>query len=203
MVCRGTSIALMMSVYMAASPAALAADINAEADYRQGLQLLEGTNRAEPDEAQALLLFERAAARHHPGAELELGFLAKDSTRAVFWFREAAGHGNAEAQYNLGVAYALGDGVERSSATAANLFEQAAIQGFPEAVYNLGIMHLNGDDVPRDVAFGCGLLTAAQDLGVEMEPGPTQECEQQPPDTRKEAERIAANRSLWRRDRRR
>ena len=57
--------------------------------------------------------------------------VAEDDHEAVMWFREAAGQGDAYAQYFLGLMYADGEGVPKDDVTAhawwsiaANGFEQ-------------------------------------------------------------------------------
>jgi TPR repeat protein len=46
----------------------------------------------------------------------------QDYAEAVKWFRKAAEQGNAMAQYNLGIAYANGQGVSRDDTGVAPLF---------------------------------------------------------------------------------
>lgn len=57
--------------------------------------------------------------------------------------------GNADAQYNVGLLYMKGLGVEKNSRTARQLFMAAAKQGQPDAQYNLGLMYYNGTTVFR------------------------------------------------------
>jgi hypothetical protein len=58
--------------------------------------------------------------------------------------------GDAEAQYNLGVLYDEGAGVEKDLSSAADWYRKAAEQGFMDAQTNLGIMYFHGQGVPRD-----------------------------------------------------
>jgi uncharacterized protein len=60
--------------------------------------------------------------------------------------------GDVEAQYNLGVMYDEGAGVERDLAAAAAWYRKAAEQGFVDAQTNLGIMYYHGQGVARDPA---------------------------------------------------
>ena len=60
--------------------------------------------------------------------------------------------GDVEAQYNLGVMYDEGAGVERDLAAAATWYRKAAEQGFVDAQTNLGIMYYHGQGVARDPA---------------------------------------------------
>lgn len=58
--------------------------------------------------------------------------------------------GDVEAQYNLGVLYDEGAGVEQDLAVAADWYRKAAEQGFIDAQTNLGIMYYFGHGVARD-----------------------------------------------------
>ena len=57
----------------------------------------------------------------------------RDGTRAAQLYCEAAGSGDAEAQYSLGWMYANGRGVARDDPTAAYFFSLAARQGHAQA----------------------------------------------------------------------
>jgi TPR repeat protein len=58
--------------------------------------------------------------------------------------------GDVEAQYNLGVMYDEGAGVEQDFAAAAAWYRKSAEQGFVDAQTNLGLMYYNGQGVARD-----------------------------------------------------
>jgi TPR repeat protein len=58
--------------------------------------------------------------------------------------------GDVEAQFNLGVLYDEGAGVEQDLAVAADWYRKAAEQGFIDAQTNLGIMYYFGHGVARD-----------------------------------------------------
>jgi uncharacterized protein len=58
--------------------------------------------------------------------------------------------GDAEAQYNLGVMYDEGAGVDQDLAAAARWYRKAAEQGFVDAQTNLGMMCYHGQGIPRD-----------------------------------------------------
>ena len=62
----------------------------------------------------------------------------------------AAEKGVAEAQFNLGVMYASGEGVEKDDYKAVKWFREAAEQGNADAQFNLGNMYLNGRGVLKD-----------------------------------------------------
>ncbi len=60
------------------------------------------------------------------------------------WYRMAAEQGFTEAQNNLGIAYANGQGVPQDYAEATKWFRMAAEQGLAGAQYNLGFAYYNG-----------------------------------------------------------
>lgn len=62
---------------------------------------------------------------------------------------QKANQGDAEAQYNLGVAYYNGEGVEQSHSKAVYWWKKAAEQGDEKAQYNLGNAYANGQGIER------------------------------------------------------
>lgn len=58
--------------------------------------------------------------------------------------------GEAEAQLQLGLRYATGDGLVQNDKEAAKWFERAARQGLAEAQYEYGLALLNGRGVVQD-----------------------------------------------------
>ncbi|MGA2086912.1 MAG: tetratricopeptide repeat protein [Terracidiphilus sp.] len=64
--------------------------------------------------------------------------------------RKAAEQGDANAQFNLGASYDLGQGVPQDFAQAAFWYRKAAEQGNPNAQINLGAMYDYGQGVPQD-----------------------------------------------------
>src|SRR5216684_2826691 len=64
--------------------------------------------------------------------------------------RLAAGRGDAEAQFGLGVRYGSGTGEAQDLAQAAHWYRQAADQHHGLAQFNLGLMYASGQGVPRD-----------------------------------------------------
>ena len=75
----------------------------------------------------------------------------------------AADQGNAEAQYNLGVLYNLGQGVPQNHAEAARWYRMAADQGNARAQNNLGA------DV-RSAARACLRTTPRRRAGIAEPP---------------------------------
>ncbi len=83
-------------------------------------------------------------------------------------FRVAAAKGSADAQYNLGLMYSRGVGVEEDDAEALKWYRMAADQGHAKAQYNLGMMYYFGKGVPQNrvVAYQWVLLSAARGESV-------------------------------------
>ena len=90
--------------------------------------------------------------------------VAKDEAEAVKWFRKAAEQNVADAQYNLGVCYANGQGVTEDDAEAVKWFRKAAEQNLADAQYNLGVCYDSGEGVVKDEveAYKWWLLAAGQ-----------------------------------------
>lgn len=76
-------------------------------------------------------------------------FQSKNYAQALSLWRPLAEQGDARAQYNLGLLYANGWGVERSARAALDWYRKAARQGQADAQYNLGLMYARGEGVFR------------------------------------------------------
>ena len=88
--------------------------------------------------------------------------------------------GDAEAQYNLGVMYGSGQGVEQDFKEAVKWYQKAAEQGLAGAQNTLGIMYQKGDGVEQDFkeaakwyqkAADQGLASAQYNLGLRYQYG--------------------------------
>ncbi len=77
-------------------------------------------------------------------------YVRGDYGKALSDLEFLANGGEARAQYDLGLMYDRGDGVQQSDAKAMYWYERAAAQGEPRAQYNLGLMYLNGQGVSQD-----------------------------------------------------
>ncbi|MBT6105900.1 MAG: sel1 repeat family protein, partial [Porticoccaceae bacterium] len=66
--------------------------------------------------------------------------------------KAAAEQGDAVAQNNLAVMYALGDGVPENDTEAVKWYRKAAEQGNAVAQNNLGFMYNKGEGVPENDA---------------------------------------------------
>lgn len=75
---------------------------------------------------------------------------AGDYERALTILRPLAEQGNAEAQFNLGIMYDKGRGVNQDDAEAVKWFRLAAEQGLAEALFVLGSMYETGHGVSQD-----------------------------------------------------
>ncbi len=73
--------------------------------------------------------------------------------------------GFAKAQYNLGVMYEKGNGVEKNLKKAKKWFQFAAEQGLSRAQYNLGLMYGKGNGVAKDYSKAIKWLSLAADQG--------------------------------------
>lgn len=84
-----------------------------------------------------------------------------DQAKAFKHFQKAAIKGMPEAQYNVGLRFLKGHGVEPNMFNAAEFFTMAASQGFQLAQANLASMYLEGRGVKKDVAQGTDWLKKA------------------------------------------
>lgn len=75
-----------------------------------------------------------------------------------------AGHGDAEAQFSLGLRFA-GEGATQDYAQAAIWYLKAADQSHSLAQFNLGIMYAVGQGVARDEVKSLGWMQKAADHG--------------------------------------
>jgi TPR repeat protein len=64
--------------------------------------------------------------------------------------KELARQGNANAQFNLGLCYSDGDGVDKDQVEAVKWYRKAAEQGFADAQFNLGVCYSDGEGVIKD-----------------------------------------------------
>ena len=79
--------------------------------------------------------------------------------------RQKADHGDASAQFALGVRYAFGLGVPQDVTQAVAWYRKAADQGLASAQYNLGVRYADGQGVPQDVTQAVAWFRKAADQG--------------------------------------
>jgi TPR repeat protein len=85
-------------------------------------------------------------------------YRAGDYERAMTEWRPLAEQGVAEAQFNVGLLYYQGRGVEQDHAEARGWYELAAEQGYARAQYDLAVLYAEGkggrvDEVSAHVWF--------------------------------------------------
>jgi hypothetical protein len=100
--------------------------------------------------------------------KLEDGNVAFDAghyTDARQLWSDAARAGNAQAAFNLGLLYDLGDGVPSSATTAVHWYRRAAESGLGAAAFNVGVMYDSGRGVPLDRAKAAIWYARAAALG--------------------------------------
>ena len=101
------------------------------------------------DYATALAGFQNDAEQGNAEAQLNLGVKYANGEGVP---EDAAEQGHAAAQLNLGVKYANGEGVPEDAAEAVRWYRLAAEQGTATAQFLLGFMYANGKGVPEDAA---------------------------------------------------
>ena len=89
-----------------------------------------------------------------------------DFAAALKEWQPIAEAGDANAQYNLGLLFARGQGVPQDYAKAAEWYTKAAEQGVPAAEYNLGLMYANGQGVTANAKEAAKWFLEAAEHGV-------------------------------------
>jgi TPR repeat protein len=87
-----------------------------------------------------------AGARQYPVAAAPT-----DPAQRVAYFQQGAAAGDGNAELQLAIIYAKGDGVAQDYAASANWFRAAADHGVPRAQYDLGVMYERGRGVKTDL----------------------------------------------------
>ena len=88
----------------------------------------------------------------------------KPAVEATETTEARAGHGDAEAQFSLGVRFA-GEGAAQDYAQAFQWYLKAADQSHSLAQFNLAVMYAAGQGVPRDEAKSRVWMQKAADQG--------------------------------------
>ena len=68
-----------------------------------------------------------------------------EPTRSLRWYLQSAQQGLAASQYQVGLMYERGSGVERSWEQALHWYQLAAVQDYPPAQFALGELYRFGD----------------------------------------------------------
>lgn len=88
-----------------------------------------------------------------------------DEKESFRWFLEAARQDSAQAQYEVGVAYSDGVGVEPSEKEAIKWFQASAKNGYPEAQFELGIRYATGEGLKTNFPLAVRWLKEGADQG--------------------------------------
>lgn len=91
--------------------------------------------------------------------------VAKNYTKAMYWYRQAAEQGFAGAQNNLAFMYEQGLGVPRDESEAAKWYRRAAVQKDAYAQHSLGRMYRDGRGVPQDLTEAAIWIRKAAEQG--------------------------------------
>jgi TPR repeat protein len=142
--------------------------------------LYENGKGVEKNPREALILYTRAAAGGHPGAQFQLALFyqskgsttpeerAHDEGEAMKWYREAATRGHAKAQRNLGsiLMGATGDNVPQKHTEAVDWLRKATAQNDELAAYNLAYMYEHGRGIAADAKSAAELYAQAALQGL-------------------------------------
>ena len=101
------------------------------------------------------------------GAAFDQGLAGRpvDPVQAVYWYRQAAEAGIAEAQFNLAHCLATGTGTPRDDAAALRWMLRAATQGLEDAQFLAGVMLADGIGTAADRTAALLWLQRAADRG--------------------------------------
>ena len=117
--------------------------------------------RIEADQEAARKQAENNAARAKMDVE------AATEQRTVQEIQTLAEHGDAEAQFKLGIRYVQGKGIEANFVKAEKWFSKAADQGHPKAICEIGRLYWLGKGVVKDTLMGCSYWMVASAFGDE------------------------------------
>ena len=91
----------------------------------------------------------------------------KQHQKAYLLFMQASERGHPLAQFNLGLCYENGKGVEKDLARAVECYKNAAAQGQAGAMYNLALLYMEGGGgLPNDPDKSIELLKGAAENGL-------------------------------------
>jgi len=141
------------------------------AQHLLGTHYLNGWG-VETDNATAYAWFIYAAQQNLPAAEYRIGqgfFKTGDLKQTHRWWNKAAEHGHLAAQYNLGLLYLYGVGIDADFTQAADWLEIAADKGSAGAQFYLGMMYLKGQGVSEDRAMADSLIQKSSDSGFSIQ----------------------------------
>lgn len=138
------------------------------------LPMVEGprVGNAKPTDSldEAIASFQSTFSECTAAAQNKLGIKfasLKQHQKAYLLFTQASERGHALAQFNLGLCYENGKGVERDLVRAAECYKSAAVQGQTGAMYNLALFYMEGvGNLPKDPQHSLKLLENAAESGL-------------------------------------
>lgn len=92
---------------------------------------------------------------------LSSSIFASDPQQSFWETYTAALRGDKVAQFQIGVIYERGIGIEQNQTQAAQWYEESARQGYVDAQYNIGIMYASGRGVSQDEGLAMMWLARA------------------------------------------
>jgi TPR repeat protein len=142
--------------------------------YYAGVILFRGQCGKTADKAAGIDLIRMAAdhgmrsAERDMGKNSEFGWVGPvDEAQVLAWYGKAAGHGDPEAQWRVGMIYVNGEfGQRQDFAKAREHFEGSAASNYPNALTDLGSMYAAGEGVDRDFAKAKELYEQAAGAGA-------------------------------------
>lgn len=121
------------------------------------------------DEGKSISILTYHANKGNSRAQRKLGDYyyksKKEFKNAVEWYTKAAEQGDSNAQYNLGICYENGRGVEQNYKKAVEWYTKAAEQGSARAQANLGLCYYNGKGIEQDYHKAVECFTKAAEQG--------------------------------------
>jgi uncharacterized protein len=144
---------------------------HAQAAYHVGLYHQTGKG-VQKDDAQALYWYDKAARKKDKNALYHLALMMIKQENSDFkvifkLLEQAAVQDHPHAQYNLGVMYQRGDGVEANDRKAFLWYEKSAQSGLAKAQYNLGMFYYMGIGVDQNEDEAIKWWRKAADQGQE------------------------------------
>ena len=104
-----------------------------------------------------------ARGRHYP-----VSAAPSDPAKRFAYFQEGAQTADPEAELQLAILYAKGEGVAQDYATAATWFRAAANQGSPRAQYDMGVLTERGRGVKVDLTAAADWYLKAAQAGYSL-----------------------------------
>ena len=118
------------------------------------------------DLSRAIELYRQSAELDYAKAQYSLAFLIKDNKESLKWLTKSAEQGHSEAQYELGIQYLYGYGVDPNIRESTSWFQKAADNGHKIAQYKLGLMYDVGEGVKQDLFKAANLYEKSAKQGV-------------------------------------